>query len=74
MKYWASKHFEKVISCEPSKTLFEKANIKFKNINNCFLSNEISITFLKKNLATIQDKKNIIFWLDAHYKGGEYLW
>ena len=66
---WASKHFKNVLTIENSKTLYDQVVDKNKNIKNINFLFGNSI----ENLKQISPKldKTAIFWLDAHWCGGD---
>lgn len=66
---WASRHFERVITVECSKEIYQKAVSKYGRVNK--------INFLLGDSRTVlrtlvpQLTRPAFFWLDAHFSGGE---
>lgn len=66
--FTAARIFDQVYSVELSETHFR--NVRKKNIyRNLFLYHDSSDHFLENLLPSIQDKRKL-FWLDAHFSGG----
>jgi hypothetical protein len=61
--------FEKVYSVELDKILYQKAVDKFRSYRNVQILQGESDKVLKKLLPEI--KSSCLFWLDAHYSGGQ---
>jgi hypothetical protein len=61
--------FKEIKSIELSVDLFNKARQRFKNNINVSLYNGDSAEQMQNIIYDISDK--IVFWLDAHYSGGE---
>lgn len=66
-------NFEKIYSCEIVEQLFTKNKLKFKDNKNIHLYNLSSIDYLKEVLPSIPKDKRIVFWLDAHFPGADYV-
>jgi len=66
----ASQVFNEIYTVELSDYLFEKNLTKFKAYPSIHAFRGRSEKFLENILATLKDKK-MVFWLDAHYSGGE---
>jgi len=66
---WASDHFSKVITIENSKAIHEKTAAKYKHITNIDFLFGHSLEHLKNIVANL--KEPALFWLDAHWSGGE---
>lgn len=65
---WASNHFDRVFSSELSAKLYSNVTNRFKNVKNIELFYGNSPDHIRKiNTKLI----NPIFWLDAHWSGGE---
>lgn len=67
--FWASQHFEKVITIENSEKLYQQAKEKFgtvKNIEFVFGDSRHELRRIVANLTS-----SAIFWLDSHWSGGE---
>jgi hypothetical protein len=65
---WASKNFQNVFTIEFSQAMYQQVIDKLNKISNlhCFLGD--SRTELQKIIQTLQGSS--IFWLDAHWSGG----
>lgn len=61
--------FEKMYSIELGKELYQKAKEKYKNSKNIALFQGDSGTILPILMKKV--KEPALFWLDAHYSGGE---
>lgn len=66
---WASNHFKKVITIENSRTIFDKTSDKYKHIKNIDFLYGHSKNHLKNIVFNLNEVA--IFWLDAHWSGGE---
>ena len=62
---WAAEHFEKVITVEQSKVLFERVSEKYKDVANAKFLFGNSKNVLRTILPEIREPT--IFWLDAHW-------
>ncbi|MCI0448100.1 hypothetical protein L0152_33390 [bacterium] len=67
--FWASKHFEKVITVENSEKLYQQAKEKYGDVGNI----EFVLGDTRKELRRIVPTlaSQAIFWLDSHWSGGE---
>jgi hypothetical protein len=61
-------NFDKIISIELDKDLFERAKNKFSDMKNITILNGDSAELLPKCIKEIN--RPILFWLDAHYSAG----
>ncbi len=66
---WASDHFKKVITIENSRSIFEKTSNRYKNVENIDFLYGNSKEHLKNIVLSLDEVA--IFWLDAHWSGGE---
>jgi len=66
---WAAQRFEKVITVENSKAIFEKTSSLHKDKKNIEFLFGNSKDHLKSIVAELDSPA--IFWLDAHWSGGE---
>lgn len=66
---WASSYFKKVITIENSRAIFEKTSDTYKHIPNIDFLFGNSKDHLKKIVSNLNH--TAIFWLDAHWSGGE---
>lgn len=66
---WAAKHFKNVVTIENSKALYDQVVDKYNHIGNIsFLFG----SFVEKLNQIIEKlEKTAVFWLDAHWCGGE---
>lgn len=64
---------EQYYSCEINKQLHEGNVSKFMGVPHVKLYNCDSLTFLRTILPTIPKDKKVIFWLDAHFPGADFL-
>jgi hypothetical protein len=64
------KHYH---SCEIEPSLYERNKERFASNENVSLYCSDSLTFLENLLPTIPKETKIIFWLDAHFPGGDYI-
>lgn len=63
-----SRYFTKVFIIEKSNVMFHIAKHNLKDINNCMVLQGDS----REHLNTLlNDNDNILFWLDAHWSGGD---
>ncbi len=69
MVYAQRYNFEKIISIELSKELYEAAKKRLRNYNNAEIINGDSGKLLKQIISRITEPA--IFWLDGHYSGFE---
>jgi predicted SAM-dependent methyltransferase len=65
---WASKHFDRVFSSELSTALFKNVAHRFNNTKNIELFHGDSPNQIRQINPRLT---NPIFWLDAHWSGGE---
>lgn len=66
---WAAKNFNNVITIEYSKKLYDQVREKNKNYENINFLFGNSIEKLKEIVPKLD--KSAIFWLDAHWSGGD---
>lgn len=66
---WASEHFKKVITIENSKVIHERTSKKYKDLTNIEFLFGHSLEHLKDIVEQLSEPS--IFWLDAHWSGGE---
>ena len=66
---WASRYFQNVITTEYSKETYEKTVGKYGTVNNVNFVLGDSRAVLK--VLVPQLNRPALFWLDAHYSGGE---
>ncbi len=67
--YWAASKFKHVITMELSESLYEQADERLRilsNVNLIFGDSRIALKEIVPNL-----KDPALFWLDAHWSGGE---
>jgi hypothetical protein len=67
--YWSSQKFEKVITMENSTKMHKIVTQKFGHVNNIEFLQGDSRLLLKKVVSSL--KQPSMFWLDAHWSGGE---
>lgn len=60
-------------SCELFDEVYQKVCKKYDNIETVSIYNISSIQFLESLLPQIAKDKRIIFWLDAHFPGADYV-
>ena len=65
---YAAPHFDKCVTIELDETLYKSAVKKFENTKNVEVRHGDSGTILQELLGTINERT--LFWLDAHYCGG----
>lgn len=65
---WASRHFDKVVTIEYSRELYEAAVHRFRDADNIELIFGDSKIELRKLAEQLEGAK--LFWLDAHWSGG----
>lgn len=66
---WAAEHFKNVITIENSKVIYERTSAKFKHLSNIEFLFGHSLEHLKNLVSKLNEPA--IFWLDAHWSGGE---
>jgi len=66
---WASRRFEKVITIEYSKSIYEQVTEKYSQTNNIEFLYGDTRTKLKEITSKLDTPS--LFWLDAHWSGGE---
>ena len=66
---WASEHFRKVFTIELSNHFYRETYDKYKHLENIEFIFGDSRTKLKKIIGEL--KSPALFWLDAHWSGGE---
>lgn len=66
---WASKEFKQVYTIELSKSIYQEVTAKYGHIKNI----EFLFGHTKEKLSEVVSKLrgSAIFWLDAHWSGGE---
>lgn len=67
--YWASQVFEQVSTIEYSEEIYEQVTKKYSNIKNIKFSYGDTRDNLKDIVSTLNTPS--LFWLDAHWSGGE---
>jgi len=65
--------FEVYFSCEINEQLYTSNVAIFKGIPHVKLFNCDSLTFLNTILPVVPKEKKIVFWLDAHFPGADFL-
>lgn len=66
---WASTLFKKVITIENARPIYEKTSSKYKDVKNIEFLSGNSKDHLKNIVQNLDHVA--IFWLDAHWSGGE---
>lgn len=64
-------NFDSIASVELSEELYNKAKVKFQNIESVHLYLGDSGKQLGRIIDDLDASENSIFWLDGHYSGGE---
>lgn len=67
--YWASRHFDSVTTIEYSEQIYKKVTQKYAHIKNIEFRFGHTTSQLKELLLILEEPA--IFWLDAHWSGGE---
>jgi FkbM family methyltransferase len=67
--YWASQFFEKVITIEFSKSLYEQAIAQYAHVSNLECRYGHTRSQLQELIPQLDAPS--LFWLDAHWSGGE---
>ena len=75
MIFYLHKLFSFCYSLEPSKKIYDLASKRLSNIKNKILLNDTSENVFEKTIKQILEthkaQKNIVFFLDGHFSGGE---
>ena len=75
MIFYLHKSFSFCYSLEPSKKFYDLSSKRLSNIKNKILLNDTSENALEKTIKQILEshktQKNLVFFLDAHYSGGD---
>lgn len=66
-------NFSKYFSIEINKQVFEMARKAMEWPKNVNLINDTSISGLKGILSQVSEETPILFWLDSHFPGADYL-
>mgnify|MGYP001158785050 CR=1 FL=1 len=60
-----------VYSIEPSEKYFNLSSKNLKGIKNIELINDVSVNGIKTILDSLDNRRNVCFWLDGHYSGAD---
>ena len=73
--FYLHKSFSFCYSLEPSKKFYDLSSKRLSNIKNKILLNDTSENALEKTIKQILEshktQKNLVFFLDGHYSGGD---
>jgi len=64
--------FEEIYTIEIIESLYDKCKEQFKEHTNCTFINNNSKDALIEITSKVDSKKNICFWLDAHFPGADF--
>lgn len=65
--------FEVYFSCEINEQLYNSNAAAFQGVPHVKLFNCDSLTFLNNILPVVPKEKRILFWLDAHFPGADFI-
>jgi hypothetical protein len=67
--YWSSRKFEQVITLEYSTEMYQQATRKYGHVENIKFLQGDSRVLLQEIISSL--KQPSMFWLDAHWSGGQ---